>query len=95
MTRAAALLGIVAAVSFFLYGFFLLEAVAHTAGRAQAERKIESLTSKLSVLEEEYLTSTKDITLDHARELGFVTPNEVSTVYATDRTRALSVRAQY
>lgn len=90
MRQAVALLGVVAAVSLFLYAFFLLGAVAHTAQRTQAQREIKSITSKLSVLEEQYLSSTKSMTLDRARSLGYVTPSEVSTVYSVDPARALS-----
>ena len=87
-----ALMGIAAALCLFLYAFFLLEAVAHTASRTQAQAKIHHYTSELSGLEETYLSATRDMTLDRARELGFVTPTEVSTVYVTDPSRALSLR---
>jgi hypothetical protein len=94
LSRAAALFAAVAALSLFLYGFFLLEAVAHTAGRTQAQAKIQSLNSKLSGLEETYLASTRDMTLERAHTLGLVPPSTVATVYVTDQTRALSLRAQ-
>jgi len=94
ISRAMALLGAVAALCFFLYGFFLLEAVAHTANRTQAERQINDLTSKLSTLEEQYLSATRTMTLERARELGYVTPKDVSTVYVNDSTHGLSMRTQ-
>jgi len=94
ISRAVALFGAVAALSLFLYGFFLLEAVAHTANRTEAQREISSLTSKLSGLEETYLSSTRSMTLDHAHALGFVTPEKVSMVYASDPARSLSLRGQ-
>lgn len=94
LRRAAAMFGIVAALSLFLYGFFLLEAVAHTASRAQAQKQIENLTSKLSGLEEKYLAGSKGLTLDRAYALGFVAPKDVSTVYATNRAGGLSLRTQ-
>ena len=94
LSRALALCAIVAAVCLFMYGFFLLEAVAHTAGRTQAQHKIQSLTSKLSSLEENYLISTRGMTLERAHALGFVTPSKLSRVYVTDHTRALSLSAQ-
>jgi len=94
LSRAAALFGAVAALSLFLYGFFLLEAVAHTANRTQAQREIGSLTSKLSGLEETYLSSTRSMTLERAHALGFVTPEKVATVYVSDPSRSLSLRGQ-
>lgn len=90
MRRAVALLGLISAVSLFLYAFFLLGAVAHTAQRTHAQREIKAITSTLSSLEEQYLSSTKQMTLERARTLGYVTPSEVSTVYAVDPARALS-----
>lgn len=94
LRRAAALFAVVAALSLFLYGFFLLEAVAHTAGRTHAQHEIQSLNSKLSSLEQSYLVSTRGMTLERAQALGFVTPEHVATVYVTDPARALSVRTR-
>ncbi|MES2006628.1 MAG: hypothetical protein V4436_00800 [Patescibacteria group bacterium] len=90
--RALGVCAALAALLLFLYGFFLLEAVAHTASRSQAQHQIQSLTSKLSTLEESYLLSTRDMTLEKAHTLGFVTPKEVSTVYVTDHTQGLSLQ---
>ncbi len=95
LSRATAIFGAVIALSLFLYGFFLLEAVAHTASRTQAQRKIESLTSSLSTLEQKYLSRTKDMTLDRAYALGFVTPESVSTVYASGPARTLTLRTDH
>jgi hypothetical protein len=89
-----AAMGALAALCLFLYGFFLLEAVAHTATRTQAQHKIEDYTSKLSSLEETYLSATKDMTLDRAQELGYVAPKQTATVYVTDPSRGLSLRTQ-
>ncbi len=89
-----AIMGVMAALCLFLYGFFLLEAVAHTANRTQAQAKIQGYTSKLSGLEESYLSQTREMTLDRAHELGFVTPKDISTVYVNDPSRALSLRTQ-
>jgi hypothetical protein len=94
LSRAMAGFGAVAALCLFLYGFFLLEAVAHTASRTQAQTKIQSYTSKLSTLEQTYLSATRDMTLDRASDLGFVTPKETSTVYVTDPSHALSMRGR-
>lgn len=94
LKTSAAVLGAVAALSLFLYGFFLLEAVAHTASRTQAEAQIHSYNSKLSSLEEAYLSDTRDMTLDRASELGFVTPKEVSTVYVSNPAQGLSLRTR-
>jgi len=86
--------GALAALCLFLYGFFLLEAVAHTAHRTQAQRQIQTYTSKLSTLEETYLTASKDMTLGRAQELGYVPPKQIATVYVTDPAHALSMRTQ-
>ncbi len=94
ITRAAVICAALAALALFLYGFFLLEAVAHTAGRTQAQRQIESYNSKLSVLESRYLTATRDITLERAHELGYVSPKAVATTYAGNPARSLSLRTQ-
>lgn len=93
LQRSMALMGAVCALCLFIYGFFLLEAVAHTASRTEAQGKIESYTSKLSTLEETYLSATRNMTLDRAKELGFVSPH-VSTVYVSDPAHALSMRGQ-
>ncbi len=91
LRRAGALFGAVVALSLFLYGFFLLEAVAHTASRTQAQRQIQSLTSQMSGLEEKYLASTQHMTLELAGELGFAAPASVATVYAGGPARGLSL----
>lgn len=80
----------VTAGALFLYGFLLLEAVGNTADRAQAERQIRALSSHISTLEERYLTLTREMTLERASAMGFVAPSEVSTVFATAASRALS-----
>jgi hypothetical protein len=95
LTKAVAALAVVIALSLFLYGFFLLEAVAHTASRTHAQREIANLTSTLGSLEQEYLSKTRTITLEHARALGFVAPVDVSVVYAGGPAHALSARVQY
>lgn len=84
------LLAVITAISALLYGIFLLEAVAHTAKRTSAEREVRALTSKLGGLQSQSLARTKDLTLEHATELGFVKPKEVSTVFATEANRTLS-----
>lgn len=94
LRRAGALFGAVVALSLFLYGFFLLEAVAHTASRTQAQRKIQTLTSQMSTLEETYLMATRHMTLDRAQELGFTAPATVATVYAGNPARGLSLRTK-
>jgi hypothetical protein len=80
MPRVAASLVVVCAIAAFLYGFFLLEAVGQAAMRTSAERQIHDISSKLSVLEGEYLATTKELTPERARTLGYVTPLQVSTV---------------
>lgn len=90
LTKLGALLAVIIALSALLYGIFLLEAVAHAAERTSYERELRALTSKIGSLQAESLALTKEITPEHARELGFTEPQEVSTVFATEATRSLS-----
>lgn len=90
LTRMGALLALVIAVSALLYGIFLLEAVAHTAKRAAAEREVRELTAALGVLQAQELTLTRTVTPEYAYELGFTEPERVSTVFVTGPTRSLS-----
>jgi len=92
MNRIMAMLAGFIALSIFLYGIFLLEAVAHTASRSTAEREIAMHTSELSKLQTQYLALTKNITLDRATELGLVVSARVTTIYATPQ-NALSLGA--
>lgn len=78
--RVAVLLAVICALSMFLYGIFLLEAVGQTAMRTSSERQIRELSSQLATLEGQYLAATKELTPEKARELGYVTPAKVSTV---------------
>lgn len=82
LTRLSAIFAGVIALSALLYGIFLLEAVANTAKRASAEHQIAALTGKVSYLEAQYLTRTREITLESAQALGYVTLKSVTTVYA-------------
>ncbi len=90
MTRVLGTLAGVVALSLFLYGIFLLEAVAHTASRTQAERQIAAHTSELSRLEAQYLASTKEVTRERAVEMGLTQPTRITTTYATPQS-ALSL----
>ncbi|TSC69562.1 MAG: hypothetical protein G01um101456_121 [Parcubacteria group bacterium Gr01-1014_56] len=91
LTRAMALLAGTLTLFVFLYGIFLLEAVGNTARRASAEREVRSLTSKVSQLEQTYLSLTRELTLERAHSLGFVAPAEVTTVFATAQSRSLTL----
>jgi hypothetical protein len=91
LARAAVVLACLCAISSFLYGVFLLEAVAHTAGRASAERQVRDLSAKLSDLETQYLASTQSLTPARAQSLGFVTPTVVTTVYTNAASHSLSL----
>ncbi len=93
VTRSAALLAAFCTLSVFLYGIFLLMAVAHTAARTAAERKINTISAHLGEIEMQYLTQQRSLTPEFAQELGFVKPGEVSTVFATAATRSLSINA--
>jgi hypothetical protein len=86
MPRVAAALVVLCAVSAFLYGIFLLEAVGQAASRTSAERQIHDLSSKLSVLEGQYLAATKELTPERAKAEGYVTPAQVSTVVLDSNT---------
>ncbi len=93
MNRTMAVLAGLIALSLFLYGVFLLGAVAHTAERTTSERAIARYTSELSKLEATYLTLTKNITLDRAYAMGLTAPTSVTTAYAQPDT-ALSLRGR-
>ncbi len=88
--RAVALFVAVIAVSAFLYGFFLLEAVSHAASQAQARRDIVALSSKVGKLQSQYLSATKALTPERARAMGFVAPEHVAVVYADGAAHTLS-----
>lgn len=88
--RAVAALVALIVISAFMYGFFLLEAVSHAASQAQARRAVAQLSSKVGQLQSLYLSATKALTPERARELGFVAPVQVATVYASDDTLSLS-----
>lgn len=90
LARTAAVLTVVCAVSAFLYGIFLLEAVAHAGSRTAAERSIRQISGELSVIEGQYLKATQALTPSRAKALGFVTPEKVSTVYAKGAEGSLS-----
>jgi hypothetical protein len=89
---AFALLAFVCAASVFLYGVFLLEAVAHTAARARAAEAVTELKSKLSDVESQYLVATQAITPARAQALGFVPPKTVATVYAANPSQVLTLQ---
>jgi hypothetical protein len=90
--RAMAGFASIVALSVFLYGIFLLEAVGNTAERSSAERQIHSLTTKVGSLEAAYLEKTKDMTLARAQSLGFVKASQVTTVFANASSRSLTLR---
>ena len=95
LSRTIAVLAGVCALSVFLYGTFLLMAVAHTAARTTAQKQIATITGHLGDLEMNYLAATKTLTPEHAHELGFVAPASVAvaTVYASAGGHQLSMRA--
>lgn len=78
----AALAGVVA-LAVFLYGSLLLGAVAHAAGRTDAEKQLQKLQASVSALESQYLQETKAVTPERAASLGFVAPQESVVVYAS------------
>ena len=88
-----ALLACICAASVFLYGVFLLEAVAHAAARTSAQRHIREINAQLGTLEAQYLSQTQVLTPAKAQELGFVAPLSISTVFVSTA-RSLSLRGQ-
>jgi hypothetical protein len=90
LPRIAAFLVVVIAVSAFLYGTFLLEAVGQAASRTTAERQIHDLSSQLGVLEGQYLAATKELTPERAAALGYIAPAQVSTVVVDGKATSLS-----
>jgi cytochrome c-type biogenesis protein CcmH/NrfG len=90
LARTAALLVVMCAVSAFLYGIFLLEAVGQAASRTTAERQIHDISSQLSMLEGQYLAATKELTPERAKALGYVAPAQVSTVIIDGSASSLS-----
>ena len=82
VSRTAAILAMLCALSVFLYGIFLLMAVEHTAARATAERKVDTIVAKLGNLETQYFSQQKTLTPQYAASLGFVKSKNISTVYA-------------
>ena len=94
LTKILAALAATVAVSVFLYGIFLLEAVGNTAERSKAEREIRNISSRVSSLEQEYLSKTRGLTLERAKELGFVLPEQVVTVFATAGVKSLGRAGQ-
>ena len=82
VSRTAAVLAMLCALSVFLYGIFLLMAVQHTAARASAERHTGAIVAGLGNMEMQYLSQQKALTPQYAASLGFVRPKDISTVYA-------------
>jgi hypothetical protein len=78
--RIVAALAVVCAISVFLYGAFLLMAVAHATHMAGAERQIKTLTGQLSVAESQYLAMTDAISPATAIQLGLVKPATIAIV---------------
>lgn len=82
--RAVALLAAVIVLCAFLYAFFLLGAVSHAASHGSARRAAAEISGRVAELQAQYLSATKALTPARARELGFVPPVSVATVYAEE-----------
>lgn len=82
VARIAALLAVVVAVSVFLYGTFLLMAVAHAAKMSDAQHDIRVLTGTLSTAESQYLAATNAISFATATQMGLVKPTSVVIISA-------------
>ena|ERR1043166_1416305 len=80
--RALQALTALCAVSAFMYGAFLLLAVAHAARLGSLERESRSLTAQVSAAQSEYLAQTRELTPERAAALGFVAPAQTTVVYA-------------
>jgi hypothetical protein len=92
LRRVLAALAALCTVSAFLYGIFLLEAVAHAAHKTALERDIRTVSSQLSTLETEYLALSSTLTPERAGTLGLEAPKDTTTVFATVKTRSLSIK---
>lgn len=82
VARVAAALAVLCAASVFLYGAFLLMAVAHAAHMSDARHEIKALTGKLSSAESQYLAATNAISYVTATNMGLVKPASVAMVNA-------------
>jgi hypothetical protein len=91
-TRLAALLGGLITVFAFLYGAFLLGAVAHTAAQTTIERQVAKTSSAVNTLETQYFMMTRTITPERAAALGFTTPKQTTIIFATAASKALSLQ---
>jgi hypothetical protein len=80
VARVAALLAICCAVAVFLYGAFLLMAVAHAAQMTDARHEIKVLTGTLSSAESQYLAATNAISYATATSMGLSKPTSVAIV---------------
>jgi hypothetical protein len=83
-TRIIAGLAALCALSVFMYGAFLLMAVAHAAELKVIEEELMVLESEASQLQSQYIVKTKALTIEHARALGFVEPVAQTTVAVSD-----------
>jgi hypothetical protein len=92
VTRSIALLMCVCAVSVFLYCTFLMLAVQHTASRTALQSKVDDLTLELSTQETQYLSDMKQLTPEHATELGYVVPTQVTPVFTDNSGETLTLR---
>src|SRR4051812_38377423 len=82
ISRAIFILACICALSVLLYSVFLLEAVAHAASQTTAQKRIRDLSAQLGELEGQYLSHSQTLTLQKAKDLGYVVPTTVSTVFA-------------
>lgn len=93
LSRSAAILGALCTLSVFLYGIFLLMAVAHTAARSEAQRQINSISAHLGDMEMQYLSQQRTFTPERAQELGYVEPKSVSTVSDSAALKTLTINS--
>lgn len=91
-TRVAALLGGLVALLAFLYGAFLLGAVAHTAAQTKIDRELGALKEEVNASEAQYFAALRSVTPEQAQALGFVAPAETTTVFATAASKVLSLQ---
>ena len=80
-----------------LYVYFMSASVVHIVSRQHVEKRITDLSSRISELEQSYMSLSKEITRSYARDLGFDEPAAVSytsrDAFAADvRTPLLSSR---
>lgn len=75
----------------FSYGYLVRSAIVNIVSRQTIEKSILALSSEVLSLESEYVKAKNNVTLDSAKNLGFVTVSSQKFVTKTSNTLGLSV----